>query len=120
MTMRKLRVSCEGVAQRVVGKVLHYSSQLSTSRFHVVQLKDNGPAEEDDEENEQERLAKRFAKRARMHRLLELHGEEEEFSRSRLIDEDETIRQELSNMKVSGMLRRLTTCALRYHTSHFN
>jgi hypothetical protein len=54
----------------------------------------------DDDEKEQERLAKRFAKRARMQRLLEAHGHEEEFSRSRLIDDDEALKAELQNMKV--------------------
>lgn len=54
----------------------------------------------DDDEKEQERLAKRFAKRARMQRLIETHGHDEEFSQLRLIDEDETTRLELKMMKV--------------------
>lgn len=73
---------------------------MLTYRSHLRIGLDRGIAIDDDEDKEQERLAKRFAKRARMHRLLEVHGEEEEFSRSRLIDEDETIRQELISMKV--------------------
>jgi hypothetical protein len=56
--------------------------------------------EEDDEDKEQERLARRFAKRARMQRLIETHGHEEEFSRSRLIDEDPSLKAELQKMKV--------------------
>jgi hypothetical protein len=55
--------------------------------------------DEDAEEREQERLAKRFAKRARMQRLMETHGEDEEFSQLRLIDEDQSMKQELMSMK---------------------
>jgi hypothetical protein len=54
----------------------------------------------DEEEKEQERLAKRFAKRARMQRLIEVHGHEAEFSESKLIDEDATLKAELQQMKV--------------------
>ena len=61
----------------------------------------NGTKElEDVEELEQERLAKRFAKRARMHRLIEAHGHEQEFSQSKLIEEDLALKQELQKMKV--------------------
>jgi hypothetical protein len=56
--------------------------------------------EEDEEDKEQERLAKRFAKRARMQRLLEEHSGNGEFSQSRLIDEDETMKQDLMKIKV--------------------
>lgn len=68
----------------------------------------NGPEnEEDAEEREQERLAKRFAKRARMQRLLEAHGDDEEFSQLRLIEEDQRMKQELMSMKdVAGLTRR--------------
>jgi hypothetical protein len=45
-------------------------------------------------------LAKRFAKRARMQRLIDAHGHDEEFSQSKLIDEDETLKKDLQNMKV--------------------
>ncbi|KAI2505893.1 hypothetical protein MHU86_8492 [Fragilaria crotonensis] len=63
--------------------------------------------DEDAEEREQERLAKRFAKRARMQRLLEAHGEDEEFSQLRLIDEDQRMKEELMSMKdVAGLSRR--------------
>mmetsp|Transcript_24171 Transcript_24171/g.56385 ORF Transcript_24171/g.56385 Transcript_24171/m.56385 type:complete len:208 (+) Transcript_24171:44-667(+) len=58
-----------------------------------------GGNEDEDEEREQEVLAKRFAKRARMQRLIETHGEEEEFTLQRLIDEDETIKMDLETMK---------------------
>ena len=54
----------------------------------------------DEEEKEQERLAKRFAKRARMQRLIEVHGHEAEFSESKLIDEDTSLKAELQQMKV--------------------
>lgn len=54
------------------------------------------------EEKEQEILAKRFEKRARMQRLLDVHGNDEEFSRSRLIDEDVEMKLDLQTMKVSA------------------
>ena len=42
-----------------------------------------------------------------MQRLLETHGDDEEFSKSRLIDEDESMKQDLMTMKqVSGLTRR--------------
>ena len=62
----------------------------------------SGRTEDDEEERTQEKLAKRFAKRARMQRLVELHGQSEEFSQQRLLDEDESMKLELSRMKVSG------------------
>lgn len=61
---------------------------------------DKDKTADDEEEKEQERLAKRFAKRARMQRLIEAHGDDEEFSQMRLIDEDESTRLELKMMKV--------------------
>ena len=66
-------------------------------QFHV-DPKEGNP--EDDEEKEQERLAKRFAKRARMNRILEAYEGDNEFSRSRLIDEDTSMQIELKTMKV--------------------
>jgi len=54
---------------------------------------------EDDEEKEQDRLAKRFAKRARMNRILEAYEGDDEFTRSRLIDEDETTQHDLKIIK---------------------
>ena len=60
-----------------------------------------GSGQEEDEEKEQERIAKRFAKRARMQRLLDTYGGEEEFTESKLIDDDDTLKLELSKMKVS-------------------
>lgn len=66
---------------------------------------------DDEEEKEQERLAKRFAKRARMQRLIEAHGHEEEFSQSKLIDEDTTLKLELQQMKVgSGRFPLFCSC----------
>jgi hypothetical protein len=52
------------------------------------------------EDQEQEKLARRFTKRARMQRLIERYGHEEEFSQSRLIEEDATLKLELQQMKV--------------------
>jgi hypothetical protein len=61
---------------------------------------------DDEEDQEQEKLAKRFAKRARMNRLLQLHGDEEEFTQSRLLDEDEDLKKELSKIRVSTWYTR--------------
>ena len=61
----------------------------------------NGDNPEDEEEKEQDRLAKQFAKRARMNRILEAYEGDTEFSRSRLIDEDASMQVELKTMKVS-------------------
>ena len=47
-----------------------------------------------------------------MQRLIEAHGHEEEFSQSKLIDEDKTLKLELENMKVHPpklFLNHLTT-----------
>jgi hypothetical protein len=70
-----------------------------------------GLTQEQLEELEQERLAKRFSKRARMTRLVETHGDNEEFSQSRLIDDDKSMLAELQSMKVS-VFCRLTDCLL--------
>lgn len=56
---------------------------------------------EDDEDREQDRLAKRFAKRARMNRILEAYEGDSEFTRSRLMDEDESMQHDLKKIKVS-------------------
>eukprot|EP00934_Nitzschia_sp_Nitz4_P003029 Nitzschia sp. Nitz4//scaffold133_size116822//89097//92845//NITZ4_003818-RA/size116822-snap-gene-0.8-mRNA-1//1//CDS//3329535429//3019//frame0 len=77
-----------------------------------VKPSDEGPDSEAEEERTQERLAKRFAKRARMQRLEEEFADSEEFSQQRLIDEDESMRQELSQMK-NGLLRRNTSTSTR-------
>jgi len=53
----------------------------------------------DNEDRQQEHLAKRFAKRARMNRVLETYGADSEFSQSRLLDEDETLKTELSTIR---------------------
>ena len=57
----------------------------------------------ENEERQQERLAKRFEKRARMQRLIDSYGHEEEFSQSRLIDDDADMKIDLLKMKVSGI-----------------
>ena len=80
----------------------------STSNAHVLEI-DAGNANnsDDEEEKTQERLAKRFAKRARMQRLEESHADTEEFSQQRLMDEDETMKLELKKMKVRSSFRLL-------------
>ncbi len=50
-------------------------------------------------------MAKRFAKRARMQRLEEMYGDSPEFSQQRLIDEDASMKEDLSKMRC-GLLRR--------------
>jgi hypothetical protein len=54
---------------------------------------------EDEEEKLQERLNKRFAKRARMQRLEEMYADSQEFSQQRLMDEDPSMMLELQKMK---------------------
>lgn len=56
--------------------------------------------DDDNEDREQDRMAKHFAKRARRNRILEEFTGDSEFSRSRLIDEDVTMQQDLRTMKV--------------------
>ena len=66
---------------------------------------DNEGQEEDAEDREQERLAKRFAKRARMQRVIEAHAHDEEFSQSKLIDDDASLKLELQKMKVTAFVK---------------
>lgn len=69
--------------------------------------------EDDDDNREQDRLAKYFEKRARRNRILEEFEGDTQFSRSRLIDEDVSMQQDLKTMKV--IMHRLWT-ALTSHT----
>jgi len=93
-------------------RFLHRSSVEVEERFsdneeEEVEATTGTSPEEDEaarEEREQAILAKRFSKRAQMQRLVEAHGHDEEFSRSRLIDEDTSLKMDLSNMKVSVSL----------------
>ena len=50
---------------------------------------------------EQKNLAKRFARRARMNRLMEIYGDEKEFSQSGLLEQDEDMQKELKSIRVS-------------------
>jgi len=50
------------------------------------------------EEAEQARLAKRFAKRARMNRFLEVYGDSQQESESQILDEDESLKNELKSI----------------------
>ena len=59
-----------------------------------------GNQSDEEEERTQERLAKRFTKRARMQRMEEIYAESQEFSQQRMIDEDESMKLELQSMKV--------------------
>jgi len=52
------------------------------------------------EEAEQARLAKRFAKRARMNRFLEVYGDSQQESESQILDEDESLKNELKSIMV--------------------
>lgn len=65
---------------------------------------------DDDEDKEQDRLAKRFAKRARMNRILEAYEGDSQFSRSRLIDEDESTQNDLKAIKVRKLLPQRFRC----------
>ena len=88
-------------------RFLHRSSVEAEENFsgdEDDEDKDMGGGDDDakqtEEEREQEKLAKRFSKRARMQRLIDTHGHDEEFSRSKLIDDDEMIKADLQRMKV--------------------
>merc|ERR1712032_1675510 len=61
---------------------------------------------DDEEDKEQERLAKHFDKRARRNRMLGEFEGDSQFSRSRLIDEDATMQQDLKIMKTSFCRKR--------------
>ena len=65
---------------------------------------------DDDEDREQDRLAKHFAKKARRNRILEEFVGDSQFSRSRLIDEDVSTQQDLKTMKVSTSVIVATSC----------
>jgi len=83
-----------------------------------VVVKENPDKSDDEEERSQERLAKRFAKRARMQRLEETYGDSQEFSQQRLIDEDSSMREELSSMRC-GLVRRFSSLSrLSSHSSN--
>ena len=56
----------------------------------------------DNEDREQDRIAKYFSKRARRNQILEEFVGDSQFSRSRLIDEDVTMQQDLKSIKVSS------------------
>lgn len=64
---------------------------------------------DDNDEREQERLAKHFAKRARRNRILEEYAGDSQFSRSRLMDEDVTMQQDLKTIKTSFCRKRSTS-----------
>ena len=66
--------------------------------------------DDNDDDKEQERIAKHFAKRARRKRILEEYEGQDEFSRSRLIDEDETTQKDLKMMKVRTCYDRILLC----------
>lgn len=66
--------------------------------FHFTEQ--NNANEDDDDNREQDRLAKYFEKRARRNRILEEFEGDTQFSRSRLIDEDVSMQQDLKTMKV--------------------
>lgn len=97
-------------------RFLHRSSVEMEEHFSDDDEDDENKAEatenkaaEDDQE--QEHLAKRFAKRARMERLMEEYGRNDEFSHSRLIEEDTTMKDELKHMK-NGLTRKRGSAAL--------
>ena len=52
----------------------------------------------DEDDVEQQNLAKRFARRARMNRLLEIHGNAKEFSQN---TQDLDLEKELKSIRVS-------------------
>jgi len=83
---------------------------VSIFNFHV--FPESPDVSHDEEVRSQERLAKRFAKRARMQRLEEMNGDSQEFSQQRLIDEDVSMKEELSKMRC-GLVRRSSSLSRR-------
>jgi len=61
---------------------------------------------QDEEDLKQDRLAKRFTKRARMNRLLNIHAKDSEFSYSSLLEENEILRNELKSIKNVHNIRK--------------
>ena len=110
-------------------RFLHRSTAVEEENFSddegdennndMIEGADGATAKVDEEEREQERLAKRFAKRARMQRLIEVHGHEAEFSESKLIDEDTTLKVELQRMKVCTLDRSITVVDVSSFANRF-
>lgn len=70
---------------------------------------------DDEEDAEQENLAKRFARRARMNRLIALHGDDKEFSQGRRLDTDKQMQEELKSIRVvHSRTKRQTSFASSY------
>ena len=70
---------------------------------------------DDEEDADQENLAKRFARRARMNRLIALHGNDKEFSQGRRLDTDKQMQEELKSIRVvHSRTKRQTSFASSY------
>ncbi|GFH62085.1 hypothetical protein CTEN210_18561 [Chaetoceros tenuissimus] len=70
---------------------------------------------DDEEDAEQENLAKRFARRARMNRLIALHGDDKEFSQGRRLETDKQMQEELKSIRVvHSRTKRQTSFASSY------
>lgn len=85
------------MVRHVFAAILCGINGVADHPFFFVETGDNS---DDEEEKTQERLAKRFTKRARMQRMEDMYAESQEFSQQRMIDEDETMMEELKKIKV--------------------
>lgn len=77
-----------------------YARHLTLYDIFCMSSEHDNVNEDDDDNREQDRLAKYFEKRARRNRILEEFEGDTQFSRSRLIDEDVSMQQDLKTMKV--------------------
>lgn len=91
----------EDVEGEIINHIhFNYTFAHSEAKICLGLHTDQKDGDDDNEDREQDRMAKHFAKRARRNRILEEYTGDSEFSRSRLIDEDVTMQQDLRTMKV--------------------
>ena len=91
----------EGLAWLVIIVIAVVLQIVKALKKVITGKEEDGNSFDQGEDKEQKNLAKRFARRARMNRLLEIYGDEKEFSQSGLIDQDEDLQKELKSIRVS-------------------
>ncbi|KAG7359207.1 hypothetical protein IV203_015796 [Nitzschia inconspicua] len=89
----------------------------SSEEEEELQIGDDANESDIEEEISQRRLNKLFKKRATMKDYERLYGKSEEFSQQRLIDEDESMKEELKKMR-NGLIRRRSVSSSISQSSH--
>ncbi|KAG7355171.1 hypothetical protein IV203_004527 [Nitzschia inconspicua] len=89
----------------------------SSEEEEELQIGDDANESDIEEEISQRRLTKLFKKRATMKDYERLYGKSEEFSQQRLIDEDESMKEELKKMR-NGLIRRRSVSSSISQSSH--